>query len=263
MTWIYQVDAFTTDPFKGNPAGVCLLTEEPSASWMQAIAAEMNVSETVFVRRVKSDYSVRYFTPKVEVPLCGHATLSAAHVLWSEGIVPRGDRILFHAQEEDLSAEMEEGWICMDFPAFGVKPLQSSSGVAEALNSQLAGVYATESDWWLAELADEREVRELEPDMGRIREVGAQVVCVTARSETGECDFVSRFFAPKLGVDEDPVTGAAHCMLGPFWQSRLDRAELVGHQVSSRGGVVRVRMAGQRVKILGQAVGIFKGTLDV
>jgi predicted PhzF superfamily epimerase YddE/YHI9 len=263
MIQIYQVDAFTTDPFKGNPAGVCLLSEELAASWMQAIAAEMDLSETVFVRRVESDFSVRYFTPTVEVPLCGHATLSAAHVFWSEELVARRDRILFHAQEEDLAAELEGGWICMDFPAYGVKATPAPPGLAEALGAPLAYVYVTESDWYLAELPDERAVRELAPDIGRLRAVDAQIVCVTARSGTGECDFVSRFFAPKLGIDEDPVTGAAHCMLGPFWQSRLDKSELVGHQVSARGGVVRVRIAGQRVKILGQAVTVFKGTLDV
>jgi predicted PhzF superfamily epimerase YddE/YHI9 len=263
MTRIYQVDAFTTDAFKGNPAGVCLLTEERPASWMQAIAAEMNVSETVFVQNIESDFSVRYFTPTVEVPLCGHATLSAAHVLWSEGIVAPRDRILFHAQEEDLAAEMEGGWICMDFPAWGVKNAETPAGLAEALETPPVAVYATESDGCLVELPDERAVGELQPDMGRLRAVDAQFVCVTARSGTGEFDFVSRFFAPKFGIDEDPVTGTAHCMLGPFWQSRLNKAELVGHQVSARGGVVRVRMAGQRVKILGQAVSVFKGTLDV
>ena len=263
ITRIYQVDAFTKDAFKGNPAGVCLLPEEASPNWMQAIAAEMNVSETVFVRRVESGFSVRYFTPTVEVPLCGHATLAAAHVLWSEGMVARRDRMLFHAQEEDLAAELEGGWICMDFPAYGVKATETPPGLAEALAAPLTAVYVTESGWYLAELPDERAVRELEPDVGRLRAVDAQIACVTARSGTGEFDFVSRFFAPKVGIDEDPVTGTAHCMLGPFWQSRLNKAELVGHQVSSRGGVVRVRMANQRVKIFGQAVTIFKGTLDV
>ena len=151
----------------------------------------------------------------------------------------------------------------MDFPAWGVKAAETPPGLAEALRTPPTAVYVTDSDGYLVELPDERAVVELEPDIGRLRAADAQVVCVTARSEADEFDFVSRFFAPKFGVDEDPVTGTAHCMLGPFWQSRLNKAELVGHQVSARGGVVRVRMAGQRVKILGQAVTVFKGTCYV
>lgn len=259
---IVQVDAFTSEPFRGNPAAVCLLREEATAAWMQAIAAEMNVSETAFVRpREGGGFSLRWFTPTVEVPLCGHATLSSAHVLWEERLVPPDEAITFHSQSGLLSARREGDWICLDFPALPVEPASTPDGLPEALGCPVVSAHQNQARTYLAELASEKVVRELQPDFGRLRERGIGVCIVTARSDSDSYEFVSRFFAPGLGIDEDPVTGAAHCSLAPFWAERLGKSELVGHQVSKRGGVVRVRVRGERVDILGQAVTVLRGEL--
>jgi len=259
---IIQVDAFTSERFRGNPAAVCLLHDEPAAAWMQAVAAEMNLSETAFVRpREGGGFFIRWFTPTVEVPLCGHATLSGAHVLWEEKLAPSDEPIALHSRSGPLSARRESGWICLDFPALPVEPAAPPAGLSEALGCPLISAHQNQADKYLLEVASEQAVRELRPDFGRLRERGIEACIVTARSDERSCDFVSRFFAPGMGIDEDPVTGAAHCSLGPFWSERLRKDELVGHQVSKRGGVVRVRVRGERVDILGQAVTVLRGEL--
>lgn len=261
-TPIIQVDAFTAEPFRGNPAAVCLLREEASAAWMQAVAAEMNLSETAFVQhRAGSDFSIRWFTPTVEVPLCGHATLASAHVLWEEKLVLRQERITFHARSGLLAAHRESDWICLNFPGLPVEESAAPVGLSEALGSRPVGVYRSELPAYVVELDSEKTVRELQPDLAGLGQEGGGVCIVTARSGSGACEFVSRFFGPAIGIDEDPVTGAAHCSLGPYWAERLGKTELTGHQVSKRGGVVRVRVRGDRVDILGQALTVIRGEL--
>jgi PhzF family phenazine biosynthesis protein len=290
---LWQADAFTDRPFAGNPAAVCLLPRPADAGWMQRLAAEMNLSETAFlVRRPEADkdlggvaaYDLRWFTPTAEVDLCGHATLASAHVLWDSGTVPPTTPVRFHTKSGELTAQPAgEGWIEMDFPAEPVAPWDESprSDVAAALRrpvDELRQVTANRLDV-LVEVTGEGVVRELQPDLRKISELTCRGVIVTAAataetaatvsgemsgaSMPGGVDFVSRYFAPRFGVPEDPVTGSAHCALGPFWAERLGREELVGYQASPRGGVVRVRLAegGKRVRLAGQAVTVFRGEL--
>ena len=259
---IFQVDSFTAEPFRGNPAGVCLLRNEVAADWMHALAAEMNLSETAFLLpHAGGDFSIRWFTPTVEVPLCGHATLASAHVLWEQGRVAREQTITLHSQSGVLAARREADWICLDFPALPVEEATIPAGVAEAFHCAPLHSAKSQQDTYLLELDSERAVRELQPDYAQLGGTTPEACIVTARSASGACDFVSRFFAPRLGIDEDPVTGAAHCSLGPYWAKRLGKNELVGHQVSRRGGVVKVRVHGERVDLLGQAVTVIRGEL--
>ncbi len=261
---LLQIDAFAAEPFRGNPAGVCLLHGEASEEWMQALAAEMNVSETAFIlSRGAGEFGIRWFTPTTEVPLCGHATLASAHALWSEGLVAGSDPIAFRGRSGRLAARRERDWIALDFPLLVARETTAPPGLVEALGAQPRGVYRNDHSDWLAELESEAAVRQLHPDPGALRRAGVDACMVTAAGGSGQCDFVSRFFAPGLGIDEDPVTGSAHCTLAPFWGARLGRREMVGHQVSRRGGVVKVRLKAERVEILGQALTVFATDLQV
>lgn len=256
---IVQADAFTARPFAGNPAAVCLLPEERAAAWMQAVAREMNLSETAFLLRQERGYSLRWFTPTIEVDLCGHATLASAHVLWEWGAA---EPVLeFHTRSGTLAATRRGEWIELDFPAKAAEHSAPPSGLLEALGARAVNTGRNDLDL-LVEVATEAEVRALRPDFNGLRGLGARGVMVTSRAAEGAYDFVSRFFAPGSGIDEDPVTGSAHCCLGPYWAERLGKHELVGYQASDRGGVVRVRVAGERVKLGGQAVTVLRGELD-
>ncbi|MBL7199612.1 MAG: PhzF family phenazine biosynthesis protein [Anaerolineae bacterium] len=258
-TRIIQVDAFTHQPFRGNPAGVCLLEGQASAAWMQAVAAEMNLSETAFLCPHSDGFDIRYFTPLVEVPLCGHATLASAHVLWEESLASTDGPIPLQAPAGPLTARRESDWICLDFPAYPVSPAGSPVDLAGVLGAEPQAVHRLPTHGYLLELDSEDTVRDLQPDFSGMRRQQLGGVIVTARCDGTKYDFVSRFFAPDIGIDEDPVTGVAHCSLGPYWADRLGKRELVGHQVSRRGGVVRVRVRGSRVDILGQAVTVIRG----
>lgn len=260
-TPIFQVDAFASEPFRGNPAGVCLLREEASDPWMQNVAMEMNLSETAFIRPRGDEFSIRYFTSLVEIPLCGHATLAGAHVLWEEGLVSPDAPIVFHTSANRLEAVREVDRIRLDFPARPVAEAEAPSWLEEALGSRPLAAFRWPEMGWLVELESEHGVRDLEPDLGLLRRGTFGGVIVTARCESGPYDFVSRFFAPDLGIDEDPVTGIAHCCLGPYWAARLGRTELTGHQVSGRGGVVKIRVKDERVELIGQAVTVIRGSL--
>jgi len=262
-TPIYQVDAFTSKPFCGNPAAVCILSEEPSDSWKQSIAAEMNLSETAFIRRGNKDFSIRWFTPTIEVPLCGHATLASAHILWQEKHVPQDEPITFQSKSGILTANLEGEWICLNFPAYPVEKVAVPSGLEDALGCKVRSVYQNSQRYFLVELNSEQTVRKLSPDFNLLGQGKYGGVIVTAQSGSDSCDFVSRFFAPDFGIDEDPVTGSAHCCLCPFWTKRFGETELIGHQVSKRGGVVKVRLQGDRVAILGQAITTLKGEIVV
>jgi PhzF family phenazine biosynthesis protein len=259
---IYQVDSFTEEPFRGNPAGVCLLDEDAPESWMRAVAAEMNLSETAFLRRLGEGFSIRYFTPEVEVPLCGHATLASAHILWEEGLVPKDNRISFDSKSGPLAAGREGEWVALDFPADPVEKTDVPKELAEPLGAEPRAVHEIRSGFCLlVELESDEVVRTLEPDIALMLRRGFGMVVVTSESSSREYDFVSRCFAPGVGIPEDPVTGAAHCALGPFWAERMGKREVTGYQASRRGGVVRVRDKGDRVEILGRTVTMIRGKL--
>ncbi len=262
---LYQVDAFTAEPFSGNPAAVCLLDGDADPAWMQRVAAEMNLSETAFLRPggEAGRYGLRWFTPAVEVELCGHATLASAHVLFTEGLAEAGPELRFDTASGPLAAHRDaDGAIWLDFPATPAIPVDPPAGLVEALGGGAARWVGRGRFDYLVELADEQAVRDLAPDVRRLEGLGSRGVIVTAAGDgSGGHDFVSRFFAPGAGIDEDPVTGSAHCALGPFWAERLGRAELTGFQASARGGLVRVRPQGDRVLLGGQAVTVLRGQL--
>lgn len=257
---IYQVDAFTTTPFAGNPAAVCVLPEAASEGWMQDVAREMNLSETAFLVGGDDGYELRWFTPLVEVDLCGHATLASAHVLWETGEARTDEVLRFHTKSGLLSATRDGDWMELDFPATPVSACDPPSGLIDGLGVSPMFVGKSIFDYFV-EVSLEAEVLAASPDFNALGKVETRGVVVTSRSDNPECDFVSRFFAPGTGVDEDPVTGSAHCALGPYWQSRLGKSEFAARQVSARGGELRVRVDGDRVRIAGQAVTVMRATL--
>jgi PhzF family phenazine biosynthesis protein len=257
---ITQVDAFTDTAFAGNPAAVCLLQAPRDEGWMQSVAREMNLSETAFLVRTADGYDLRWFTPSVEVALCGHATLASAHVLWEDGHLPSARQARFHTTSGLLTGDRSGEWIELDFPAKRGEPAPAPAGLAEALGVTPKYVGKNQFDY-LVEVEGEVTVRRLTPNHAMLATLPVRGVIVTSRADSAAYDFVSRFFAPGSGVPEDPVTGSAHCALGPYWQSRLGKSDFVAYQASPRGGVVRVRVAGDRVKLGGQAVTVLRGEL--
>ena len=260
------VDAFTDVPFAGNPAAVCLLDRDASASWRQSVARELGYSETAFLRPLGSDATeIRWFTPKMEVDLCGHATLASAHFLWEGKIAMAGRPIRFESKSGSLFARGSEGAIELDFPEETAREAPPPPGIVDALGVDPRWFGRNRLDY-LVLVERESEVRGLRPDFARLATACSEGrgVMVTARSEDPTFDFVSRFFAPSAGIDEDPVTGSAHCCLGPFWAERLGKNDLRGFQASPRGGRVSVRIDGKgRVYLGGAAVTIFRGELAV
>jgi PhzF family phenazine biosynthesis protein len=257
---VFQVDAFTDTPFRGNPAAVCLLSEPKDDAWMQAVGAEMNLSETAFLTAEGDGYRLRWFTPKVEVDLCGHATLASAHVLWSEERVPSGQPIRFYTRSGMLTASFNGDLIELDFPLESPTETPPSPGLLEALGVSPKYVGKNRFDF-LVEVDSEDTVRRMTPSFAQLAQVEVRGVIVTARSSGQDFDFVSRFFAPRAGINEDPVTGSAHCCLGPYWQQRLQKSEFVAYQASARAGVVHVRVDGNRAILGGQAVTVLRGEL--
>ena len=255
-----QVDAFTTIPFTGNPAAVVVLGQRREDLWMQSVAREMNLSETAFLVWEADAFRLRWFTPAVEVNLCGHATLASAHVLWDEGFAPAERPLRFLTRSGVLTATRGGDRIELDFPARPDTTIETPPGLAEALGAAPRYVGRNVDDLVVL-LDDEAAVRALAPDFGALRRLPVRGVTVTAPATTPGYDFVSRFFAPAVGVDEDPVTGSAHCCLAPFWQGRLGRDAMRGYQASARGGAVWVRVAGDRVVLGGQAVTVARGEL--
>lgn len=272
---IVQVDAFTDRPFAGNPAAVCVLDKERSDEWMQAVAMEMNLAETAFLLPLQErengqavEYHLRWFTPLVEVDLCGHATLASAHVLWEEGHASPDKPLRFHTRSGVLTASCSNALITLDFPAEPALPTSAPSGLLTALSVAPVWIGRNRMDY-LVEVSSASELRSLQPDMGLLSRIPCRGIIVTACADTlnsdasnGEYNFLSRFFAPAVGVDEDPVTGSAHCCLGPYWAERLGRRDLIGYQASRRGGVVQVRVEEKRVLLGGQAVTTLRGELS-
>jgi PhzF family phenazine biosynthesis protein len=257
---LLQVDAFTDRAFGGNPAAVCLLGAPAEARWMQNLAAEMNLSETAFLVRKDGGYDLRWFTPLVEVPLCGHATLASAHALWSTGEAALDAPIRFFTASGELRASRERGLIWLDLPAREVTAAPLSEGARRALGATPIWEGLAGGDLFV-ELGSEEAVRNLAPDMHLLREVAPDGVIVTSVAHDDGTDFVSRYFAPAVGIDEDPVTGSAHCALGPYWAAKLGKSTFRAYQASTRGGDLHVRVTEQRVFVGGNAVTILRGEL--
>ncbi len=260
---LIQVDAFTSEAFRGNPAAVCLLATPAAEIWMQNVAAEMNLAETAFIVAKGDAFRLRWFTPTVEVDLCGHATLAAAHALWQTGRLDRSLPARFDTKSGRLTATLVGDWIELDFPGTPAKSITAPDGMLDALGVTTALYVGLSPFDYLVEVADEDVLRQLTPDFARLRSLRTRGVIVTSRASAADVDFVSRFFAPGSGIDEDPVTGSAHCCLAPYWSTKLGKTEFIAHQLSARGGVLRLRLEGDRVKLLGQAVTVFRGELLV
>ena len=260
---VVQVDAFTSQPFAGNPAAVCVLARPRDESWMRSVAREMNLSETAFVVRHEKDWLLRWFTPAAEVDLCGHATLATAHVLFEDEHASTDEAVRFQTRSGRLTARSSGGWIEMDFPALPPSPRAAPAGLLAALGIEPgdASYVGTNGSDWLIAIEDTARLRLLSPDMSRLAAVEARGIIVTTPSDDEKFDFMSRFFGPAVGIPEDPVTGSAHCCLAPYWADRLERNELAGWQASERGGEVRVRHEGSRVMLTGQAVTVMRGEL--
>jgi PhzF family phenazine biosynthesis protein len=257
---IFQVDAFTSRTFTGNPAAVCILPEAREQRWMQDVAREMNLSETAFLYRQSDGFNLRWFTPLVEVDLCGHATLASAHILWEEGYLQPEQKAQFYTRSGLLTAERKGDWIELDFPSEPEKTAVAPLGLETALGVTPKYVGKNRFDY-LLEVDSEGIVRSLKPDFTLLAEIPVRGVIVTSRAASQGYDFVSRFFAPRFGINEDPVTGSAHCCLGPFWRRRLNKSEFTAYQASARGGVVRLRVGEDRVHLGGQAVTVLRGEL--
>jgi PhzF family phenazine biosynthesis protein len=257
---IVTVDAFTAVPFAGNPAAVCILNQTPPDDWMRQVAREMNLSETAFLTPEADGYRLRWFTPAVEVDLCGHATVASAHVLWEEGHLAPDKQARFYTRSGLLSAARSGEWIELNFPATEATESQPPAELVAALGVKATAVARNRFDY-LVEVASEAEVRAANPDHGALKRIPVRGVIVTAPASTAGFDFVSRFFAPGSGIDEDPVTGSAHCALGPYWAARMGKLEFTAYQASARGGVVRVRVEGDRVLLGGQAVTVLRAEM--
>ncbi len=255
----FLIDAFAERPFEGNPAAVCLLGEPADEKWMQLVAREMNLSETAFVSPRKSGFDLRWFTPAVEVDLCGHATLATAHALWTKQSPIRDEVLSFHTRSGELRARREGDWVQLDFPSNPAAGVSAPDGLGAALGCTPQWIGKSRFDY-LCLVDSEEIVRALTPDFPALVRLGTRGVIVTARG-TGRFDFVSRFFAPGAGIDEDPVTGSAHCSLGPFWSERLHKHDLLAWQASKRGGLVKVGVRGERTLLGGRAFTIAEGTL--
>lgn len=257
---IYQIDAFTNQIFKGNPAAVVPLREPAPEEWMQNVAREMNLSETAFLHPIEGGFALRWFTPAIEVSLCGHATLASAHVLWESRTIAPGQSARFFTRSGWLTARKEGAWIELDFPATPAIACEAPPELVDALGAFPRWCGKTEFDY-LLEFETESAIRELKPDFTKLRAIPSRGVIVTSIAADSNFDFVSRFFAPAAGIDEDPVTGSAHCALAPFWRERLSKDTCTAYQASPRGGVVKTTVQNSRVLLTGQCVTVMRGEL--
>lgn len=258
---LYQVDAFASDAYRGNPAGVCILSQPVKEDWMRALAAEMNLSETAFLLPEGDGYRLRWFTPAVEVSLCGHATLASAHILFEQGYLSPDRQALFETRSGRLTATQTEDWITLDFPTRPTISIQPDPDLMTALGITHVIAIGQSRSIILIEVPDENAVRAIQPDFARLKTLPPHGVIVTSRSNNPDYDIVSRFFAPVMGVNEDPVTGSAHCALAPYWHEKLGKADIMAFQASARGGVLFVHHCGERTLLQGKAVTIFIANL--
>jgi PhzF family phenazine biosynthesis protein len=255
---LYQIDAFTSRVFTGNPAAVCPLEKWLAEDLMQAIAMENNLSETAFFVPLDQGYHIRWFTPASEVDLCGHATLASAHVLFTY-LDPARTKVSFQSRSGPLTVSKQEELLAMDFPSQPPKPSEAPEILLEGLGRKPLEVHCSE-DYFLV-FSSEKEIVDMEPDMTKLKKVDKRGIIVTAKGD--KVDFVSRFFAPKYGIAEDPVTGSAHCALVPFWAKKLGKRDLIAHQVSKRGGELFCKDQGDRVVISGRAVAYMQGVISI
>lgn len=260
---IYQVDAFTAEPFKGNPAGVCILDQEPDDTRMQNLAMEMNLSETAFVFPGGDCRIIRFFTPIAEMKLCGHATLSASHILYETGMVMSNKEIRFSSKAGELIIKKNADWITMNFPVYPLERMEPTSEFERVTGVGAKELYKAGFGWTLALMKSEKEVRNMKPHFSLMKDSVFGDLIVTAVSDDPAFDFCVRCFAPAVGIDEDPVTGSAHCALAPFWAEKTGRKDFDSHQVSRREGILKISLKGDRVEISGQAKTIFKAELFV
>lgn len=258
---ITQVDAFTNTPFAGNPAAICVMDGPADETWMQNTAIEINLSETAYLYPERDGYRLRWFTPGAEVDLCGHATVAAAHVLWEEGHVAQEHTCRFHTRSGLLTAARNGDWIEVEFPFETNESFADTEGIADALGVRAINLVKNRLNYILIEVESEQVVRDVQPDFSTLRKCPHHGYIVTAPGDSGDIDFVSRFFAPALGVDEDPVTGSAHCVLGPYWAEKLGKPKMTAFQASARGGDVRVTVNEGSVTLGGQAVTTLRGEL--
>ena len=259
---ILQIDSFTKQPYRGNPAAVCVLEAERDDRWMQFVAKEMNLSETAFLLKQEQGYNLRWFTPKTEVPLCGHATLASAHALWTEGYASTGQALDFQTKSGLLTATYKDDWIELNFPVSRSQDIPPITKLQDALGVPIK-TFAYNSLGYLVEIGNSKQVEQLEPNFSLIGQLPISNVIVTSlAAESSAYDFVSRFFAPGLGINEDPVTGAAHCCLASYWRERLHKDNFLAYQASERGGEIKVYYdGGDRVLLQGQAVTVMRGEL--
>jgi PhzF family phenazine biosynthesis protein len=260
---IYQVDAFTIEPFRGNPAGVCILDNEPDATWMQNVAMEMNLSETAFVFPGHDCRIIRFYTPETEMKLCGHATLSASHIIYETGIAKENEEIRFLSKAGDLIIKKHGSWITMNFPVYPLEKIELTPEFERVTGAKPIELYKAGFGWTLALMKNEKEVRNMKPQFSLMKKSAFGDLIVTAESEDPAFDFCVRCFAPAVGIDEDPVTGSAHCALTPFWSAKTGKKVLNSHQVSKREGILKVSLKRDRVEISGQANTVFKAELFV
>lgn len=256
---LLQIDAFTAEPFSGNPAAICLLRTPAPSDWMQSLALEMNLSETAFIEpREDGLFSLRWFTPACEVDLCGHATLAAAHAVWDWDLRRGDEPARFSTRSGELVCRRDGELIAMDLPACAPVEHGDVDEITQVLGQAPSWLGLDPQKKLIALLPNEDAVRQCAPDLRKLKALPYQGCVITAPSDDDRFDFASRFFCPAVGIDEDPVCGSAHCALGPFWAERLGKSDLMGHQVSARGGVLRVRPKGDRVELAGRAVTVLR-----
>ena len=259
---LYNVNTFTEQAFRGNPAAVCILQEEKEEEWMQQIAKETNLPVTAFIHRIQNNYVLRWFTPTTEIPICGHGTLASAYIIWKKGYQEADKQISFHTKSGVLTSQLKGDWVQLEFPAIPEKKIIAPDLLIRALGVNLKYVGENKLDY-LVEVDSEEIVRSLKPNIQSIAQLPVRGVIVTSRSNTSEYDFVSRFFSPAQGLNEDYVTGSAHCCLGTYWKRKLQKSEFTAFQASNRGGMLKVNVLDDTVFLSGKAVTIFEGNLTI
>ncbi|MCO6500915.1 MAG: PhzF family phenazine biosynthesis protein [Vicingus serpentipes] len=260
---IYQVDSFTEEPFKGNPAGVMILDKEMDSTWMQNIAMEMNLSETAFLLPQGKKYKIRYFTPEHEVALCGHATLASAHILYEVGLVEESNTIHFVAMETELIIAKENNWIVMNFPKYSLTQINTPKRFKNIVGFEPKEVYSSDYQWIIAVSETENDIINSTPDFEAMKANKLGHLMITAESSDAKTDFVVRCFGPSLGINEDPVTGSAHCALTPLWAKKKNKTEMISAQLSKRTGKLIVKLLNDKVEIKGKAITILKSELKI
>lgn len=256
------INTFTEQAFKGNPAAVCFLSDEKESSWMQTVAKELNLPTTAFIWFINDEYHLRWFTPSVEIPICGHGTLASAYFLWEKRYVDKARSIPFHTKSGVIKAQLIDGWIQLQFPAIIEQNVVAPELLIKALGVEPVYVGKSRLDY-LVEVESEEIVRNLKPNIDLIAQLPVRGVIVTSHSNANEFDFVSRFFSPAQGIIEDYVNGSSHCCLGPYWKNKLHKTDFTAYQASERGGIIKIKVLGDEIFLSGKSITIFEGKLTV